>query len=344
MKKILAEKILSLEDTKKFIETVKHLKILVIGDIILDKFTWGNVRRISPEAPVPIVEVKKETFTAGGAGNVCLNIVDIGGNVSFCGKIGNDINGQLLIKMLDTKNIQHYLISEDDYYTITKTRIIAGSQQLVRIDHEQIKELTVSEVNKIKFFLKKEIEKSDGVLISDYGKGMITPYLMKFIIKECLSQHKIITIDPKIKHFLYYKKSTCLTPNQYEASGGIGQHEPENQQDINKLGLKINQKLKSKNLIITQGKDGMSVFTENKEIYHLSAISKEVYDVTGAGDTVISILTLALAIGFDIVKAALLSNFCAAVVIQKIGTATVNPAELGTIIKENIGEISITKY
>ncbi|MCL5674387.1 MAG: D-glycero-beta-D-manno-heptose-7-phosphate kinase [Candidatus Omnitrophica bacterium] len=342
MKKISAEKILSIEDTKGFLEKVKKLNVLVVGDLILDKFIWGSVRRISPEAPVPIVEVRKETVLAGGAGNVCLNIVDLGADVSLCGKIGDDINGQIFVDILNKRNINHSLITENNYATITKTRIIAGSQQLVRIDHEQIKNLISSELEKIKPFFKEAIRRSNAVLISDYGKGMITPSLIQFISRE--AKGRILTVDPKINHFSYYKKVTCLTPNQYEASAGIRLPEPQNQESINRLGIKIRQKLKCRNLIITQGKDGMTIFTETGEIYQLPAISKEVYDVTGAGDTVISVLTLALANGFDILKAGLISNFSAAIVVQKIGTATIMPVELENIVRENIREISITKY
>ncbi len=344
MKKISAERILSIDDVKIFLKKIKALNIFVIGDVILDKFIWGNVRRISPEAPVPIVEVKKETVLAGGSGNVCLNIVDLGGKVYLCGKMGNDVNGRILTDILNKKNITHSLITENNYPTITKTRIIAGSQQVVRIDHEQIKNLAPYELDKIKLFLKETIKNSDGVILSDYGKGMVMPHLIKFISRQAISKNKIVTVDPKIDHFSYYKKVTCLTPNQYEASGGMHLPEPKNQEDINKLGIKIKQKLKCKNLIITQGKDGMTIFTEKGYLYQLPAINKEVYDVTGAGDTVISVLTLALSAGFDVLKAGILSNFSAAIVVQKIGTATVMPAELENIVIENLKRVYIIKY
>lgn len=346
MQKISALKFLDLKTVKAFLGKTGKLNVLVIGDLILDWFIWGQAGRISPEAPVPIVEVKKETCLAGGAGNVCLNLAELGASVTLAARIGEDLNGQLLMDILNKKGIRSFA-TRNDLSTITKTRIIASShgssQQIVRIDREKIEELSGSELKKIESFLRGSLSDYDCVIVSDYGKGMIVPSLIKLLSSRCLHHKKIITVDPKTNHFHYYKKVSCLTPNQIEASAGMRTPEPLTGEGINELGRKIIKKLKCSTLIITQGKEGMTAFDTENRIYHLPAVSKEVYDVTGAGDTVISVLTLALASGMGITGSAILANFAAGVVVQKIGTASILPGELETMVKENIDTLEIEK-
>jgi len=315
---------------EKFLEKIPGVRILVVGDLILDHFLSGQVRRISPEAPVPVLEVRKQIYRCGGAGNVCMNITGLGGNVTIAGIIGDDSNGKLIKEMLENNHIGTFLIERKNFPTSIKTRIIAGSQQMIRVDNERIEKLSQEEQSKIQDFLENEIKNFDAVIISDYGKGVITPSLISSLTGLCKKYKKIITVDPKINHFFYYKNVDCLTPNLMEASAGMHLPEPSSKEEIVMLGKKIIKKLNARNLVITQGKDGMTVFN-NSGIFHLPAISKEVFDVTGAGDTVIAILTLAVACGFELLKAAMFANLAAGVVVQKLGTANVLPDELRKI-------------
>jgi len=322
--------IIKTQHLEKFLKEIPKVRILVVGDLILDHFVTGQVRRISPEAPVPVVEVKKQMYRCGGAGNVCLNIAGLKGHVTICGVIGDDSNGAMLKDILETNNVGTFLLPRKNFPTSIKTRIIAGSQQMIRVDNEQIEKLTQNEIEKMQHFFEKEIENFDAVIISDYGKGVIVPSLITVLVNLCRRYKKIITVDPKVNHFSYYRNVDCLTPNLMEASAGMHLPEPSTEQEITNLGNKIMKTLQSNTLVITRGSHGMTIFTGSKVI-HLPAISKEVFDVTGAGDTVIAVLTLALACGFDIVKAAMFANLAAGVVVQKLGTANVSPDELRTI-------------
>jgi len=322
--------IIKTQHLEKFLKEIPKVRILVVGDLILDHFVTGQVRRISPEAPVPVVEVKKQMYRCGGAGNVCLNIAGLKGHVTICGVIGDDSNGAMLKDILETSNVGTFLLPRKNFPTSIKTRIIAGSQQMIRVDNEQIEKLTQNEIEKMQHFFEKEIENFDAVIISDYGKGVIVPSLITVLVNLCRRYKKIITVDPKVNHFSYYRNVDCLTPNLMEASAGMHLPEPSTEQEITNLGNKIMKTLQSNTLVITRGSHGMTIFTGSKVI-HLPAISKEVFDVTGAGDTVIAVLTLALACGFDIVKAAMFANLAAGVVVQKLGTANVSPDELRTI-------------
>ena len=320
-------KILTPKNLEDFLSRTKNTRILVIGDVILDHFMSGIVRRISPEAPVPVFEVKDQIYRCGGAGNVCLNIKQLGATVTIAGIIGEDSHGRLVKNMFEENHINAFFLTRKDFPTSVKTRVIAGSQQIIRVDNEQQKKLSSEEFVKMKEFFDSVITNVDGIIISDYGKGLVIPELILYLVSLCRKHKKIITVDPKIEHFLYYKNVACLTPNIMEASAGMKIAEPISNAEIVSLGKKIIKKLHCQGLIITRGKDGMTVFT-NTGIFNLPAISKEVFDVTGAGDTVVAVLTLALISGFDPVRSAIFANIAAAVVVQKLGTATVSPQEL----------------
>ena len=325
--------ILSFEEVKRIIKKFEKVKIGVIGDVMLDKYIWGQVKRISPEAPVPVVEILKEDYSLGGAGNVAKNIKSLGGNVVLCGCKGNDENGKILSELLEKWEIENYLFERDSYPTITKTRIIAKTQQLLRVDRER--RLPFSDIQDVKRLIKEKFFSCDGFIISDYGKGFITGEIIKFLQKFAEKNKKIIVVDPKVEHFLFYKKVTCLTPNKYEASAGMYSKEVNSIGETIELGKKIIKKLKCENLMITLGKDGMVVFEKSGNGYHIPAVAKEVYDVTGAGDTVVSSLTLSLATGIDILSASIISNFAAGVVVGKLGTASLTREELKDIFKKN---------
>ncbi|MGB9677751.1 MAG: bifunctional heptose 7-phosphate kinase/heptose 1-phosphate adenyltransferase, partial [Candidatus Ratteibacteria bacterium] len=299
---------------------------------------FGDVERISPEAPVPVVEVKDEKFLPGGAGNISLNIKKIGGNPFLISAIGRDKNGVILKNLIKKEKINSFIL-EKDMPTTIKTRIVAKNQQIVRIDREKIENLSKKEEKIIKNIIQKIIEKTELVILSDYGKGFITENIVNFIKKF----GKRIVVDPKPEHFIFYKNIFCLTPNKNEACLGIGKVNVKKLKDIVQTGIEIINLLQCENLIITLGKDGMLVFKNKKEIYHIPSISKDVYDVTGAGDTVCGIFSLYLSVSNDILQSAIISNFAAGIVVEKFGPATTNRKEFFEFFKKNYKNIFVEK-
>lgn len=326
--KINKEKLLDI--IKKF----PNKKILVVGDIMLDKYIWGEVERISPEAPVPVVEVKKETQNLGACGNVADNVVSVGAKAYVVSIVGGDIYADELRNMMLKKGIiVDGLFTDFSRPTTVKTRIIAQNQQVVRVDKESRVHINPSLFKQIRNYIEDIKSQIDAIIISDYGKGVITKKLLQFLINISKKLDIPIAVDPKIEHFLDYKQVTTLTPNLNEAVLGMRLNKkPQTEQEIYNLGKKILSRLKPKALVITRGPDGMTLF-EKDRIYHIPTRAKEVYDVTGAGDTVISILTLCLASGADFVSGCEISNFAAGIVVGKVGTATVSLKELEETIK-----------
>jgi len=319
----------------KIVENFKKVKIGVIGDLMLDKFVWGEVKRISPEAPVPVVEVIKEDCALGGAGNVALNIKSLGGEVFLTSSVGEDENGKVIADLLKVRGIENYLFTRKDLPTITKTRVIARTQQVVRIDREKKQPFSVSHLQEMDEIMGGRLKNYNGLLISDYGKGFITPGLIK-VLRNFVKKHKkILTVDPKVEHFSYYKEVTCLTPNKFEASLGIHHKEPGNTEELIKLGNGIKKKLKCENLLITLGKEGMILFDKKNRVLRIPATAREVFDVTGAGDTVTAVLTLSLGAGASILESAIISNFAAGVVVGKLGTASLTGRELKQYFNKN---------
>ena len=294
------------KDLLKIINKFKDQKILVIGDLILDKYVEGEVERISPEAPVMIVNKKSENYLLGGAANVAANITSLSGSTILTGFIGKDKEGEKIIKLAEKKKIK--LIPEYTSKTTKKTRITCQNQSLLRIDDEDIAD---------KYFnpnlIKPEINKTDLVIISDYGKGAITSNLMKLL------ENKKTIVDPKPKNKNLYSGVFLITPNTKEAL------EMSYCSEVHQAGEKLKKEL-STNVIITKGKDGMSIF--NKGQRDIPTYAKEVYDVTGAGDTVIATLGLALASGADLNQATIIANYAAGIVVAKRGTSRANLSEL----------------
>ncbi len=322
-----------LDDVRKIIEKFSQSRVLVVGDIMADEFIWGKVNRISPEAPVPVVNVTEETLRLGGAANVVNNIVSLGGEVLLCGVIGNDTVGKRLKRELKKIGVEiEGIVKEDKRPTTVKTRIIAHGQQIVRYDREKRAPLLPESYEKINTFIKKRINDVDAVIISDYGKGVITEPLIKEILFLTKSNGKIISVDPKIYNFYMYKNVTVITPNHYEAANAAGM-EINSEEDLVNAGKLIIEKLKCKSLLITRGEEGMSLFADGK-IVHIPAVAREVYDVTGAGDTVISAFTLCLSAGADFIDGAFISNFAAGIVVGKVGTSTASRKEVVKSIEE----------
>ncbi|MDR3196185.1 MAG: D-glycero-beta-D-manno-heptose-7-phosphate kinase [Endomicrobium sp.] len=319
----------------KLISLFKKQTVLVVGDSMVDKFIWGKVKRISPEAPVPVVEVTKETEALGGAANVANNITALGGKAFMVSAIGEDVIGKTLIEMLLGKNINSdYLVYSSYRPTIIKTRIIAASQQLVRVDKEAKGVFERATKSKIMKNIEEAMPKANAVIISDYGKGVVSSGILKKTIALARKYKIPITVDPKIDHFKKYKKITTMTPNEKEAIEGMGAKNIKTDEDIAVLGNKILKTLGSNSVVITRGEKGMTLIEPNNKVTNIPTRAKEVYDVTGAGDTVISTMTLALAAKADLLNAAEVANFAAGIVVGKLGTATTNPQELGEVIKD----------
>jgi len=316
-----------------------RVKLLVVGDIMMDRSVSGKVSRISPEAPVPVVIVEKEEFNLGGAANVAHNIRSLGGVVSLCGILGKDENGRKLYKKIAEKEIQTQgIFFEPGRQTTVKTRIIAHHphhQQLVRVDRETTDHPKVSTSKVLLGFLAEGINDFDGIVISDYGKGLLTRNLIQTIIKRAKKSKKFVMVDPKVKNFFFYKGATVITPNTQEASEA-SRTSYTDQSSVEEMGRKLLKRLSCKALVITQGEKGMTIFERHQKPYRVPTVAKEVYDVTGAGDTVIGTMALALGTGprVNVKDAASLANYAAGVVVGKVGTAIVNREELLKVIRE----------
>jgi len=320
----------------KGINNFRKSMILVVGDIMLDRFIWGNVSRISPEAPVPVVEVEHETVMLGGATNVVNNLVSLGGSVMMCGVVGNDPPGKEIISRLDELNVDTGGIAiEGDRPTSVKTRIIAHDQQVVRYDREKKISLNPKTTKGFLDFIDEKKENLSALIVSDYGKGVISRQLMdglKSITSDC---NFPITVDPNVKNFPLYKDVTVITPNHNQA-GEIAGIEIINEEDLKKVGKKLLHNKKCKALLITRGKDGMTLFEQEGRVTHIKSIARKVYDVTGAGDTVIATLTLGITGGLDLKSAAYLSNLAGGIVVGEIGTSTLNIDNLKELIDSRL--------
>ena len=323
-----------MERLTRFIPKFEKQKIVVLGDLMVDRFVWGKVSRISPEAPVPVVEVTRESHAFGGAGNVANNITSLGAQAFLLGVVGSDLEAEQLKEGLRERNIDvGGIITDENRPTTIKTRIIAQHQQVVRVDKE-VKGSFSEEVQKDIFSRLEEASAfADAIVISDYGKGVINRPLLKKAITLAHRRGIPVTVDPKIEHFMDYKKVTCITPNLPEAVAGMRYHDVSEESEIYELGKKILKKLSADSVLITRGEKGMTLFEPGGRITHIPTRAKEVFDVTGAGDTVISVFTLALASGSKLGEAAELSNFAAGIVVGKIGTATATREELRSAVE-----------
>lgn len=318
-------------NVEEIIKCMKHFqdkRILVIGDLILDEFIWGRVRRISPEAPVPVVEVERESLRLGGSANVVNNLHALGCKVSLSGVIGNDTNGGRLRKLLDDMNVDcSGIVVKDNRPTAIKTRVIAQHQQIVRFDREKVLPVKRSTAKKIIEYLKENIGRMDAVIISDYGKGVICGDILSEIIPEIRTRNIPIAVDPKPINFSYYKGVTVITPNHYEAAQASG-CDTEDEKGLIDAGRKLLKEREAEAILITRGENGMSLFENNGQTTHIPTMARDVYDVTGAGDTVIATMALSLASRLSLKESAVLSNHAAGIVVGKLGTATATIEEL----------------
>jgi rfaE bifunctional protein kinase chain/domain len=296
---------------------------MIVGDVMLDHYTFGSVTRISPEAPVPVVEVIDEQYLLGGAGNVARNIVALGGRATMVGLIGDDRDGETLSALLEESAIDTALVHDDRRRTTRKTRIIAQNQQIVRVDREHTGELSETVVGALLEFIEKHGQHHDIVIVSDYGKGLITRPIMDALraLKGPDGQRPRILVDPKPVNYDLYTGVDILTPNAKEASEGAGipcawPRGPA------LVGKALFRRLGCRDLLITLGPQGMALFEGPDTGRHIPTFARKVFDVTGAGDTVIATLALGLAAGASLLQAAVLANHAAGIVVAQVGAAT----------------------
>jgi len=311
-------------------------KIAVIGDMMLDSYTWGDVKRISPEAPVPVIEVNEEFNRFGGAANVALNILKLGGIPFPIGVIGNDINGHIFLSLMKDAEINSEgLVVDPKRPTTAKIRVIARDQHVVRIDKESKEYLHRDIQHKIYETVLKNIGSFDGIILQDYNKGVLTPALIKKIITLANRKKKLITVDPKFHNFFSYKNVTVFKPNRKEAEDVLGM-KIKTEEDVNEAGTKLLSKLNSRYLLLTLSEEGIAIYEKGKPGRRMPTKARKVADVSGAGDTVISTLTMALAAGADIMEATYLANYAGGLVCEEVGIVPIEADVLfETVKKEN---------
>lgn len=304
------------------------VKVLVVGDLILDEFIWGQVSRISPEAPIPVVWVKSESFVPGGACNVANNIRSLGGKADVVGVIGNEGRGRMLLELLQQKGVGvSGIIKDITRPTTLKTRVVAHHQQVVRIDREEVAPLSKDIQRRLIQDIRKRLSAFDAICVEDYGKGVITPELVHEIVKLARRHGKIITVDPKESHLSYYRGVSCITPNHHEAST-LAKIPIHDDASLRRCGQKLMRALACQNILITLGENGMCLFQKGLKPVKIPTLAQDVFDVSGAGDTVIGTYTLALGSKAAPIEAAHLANCAAGIVVGKVGTASVTQDEL----------------
>jgi D-beta-D-heptose 7-phosphate kinase/D-beta-D-heptose 1-phosphate adenosyltransferase len=326
---------------EKILDRAASKRITVLGDLMLDEFVWGKVGRISPEAPVPVVEVTGESFYPGGAANVARNLREFIERVSVIGILGNDRSGRQLRELLAEQNIDTSDAIEDEgFCTIVKTRIIALHQQVVRVDREKIVALPAAQIPKVVAAIRNRIEETDAIIFEDYGKGFVTSELVTQIAHEARAAGKIVAADPNPRHSVDWRGVTAVKPNRAEAflSAGIAWRDndepPVKDVDLQHAGEALLKKWETKYVLVTLGEHGMMLFQQNGAPHYIPAKARQVFDVSGAGDTAIALFTLGLVCGATPVEAAEVANHASAVVVSKLGTATVTRDELIASFRE----------
>lgn len=295
---------------------------------MLDHYIWGAVSRISPEAPVPVVHVNTESMQPGGAANVYNNLKALGGNAELCGVIGKDDSGQTLLRALGHQSRRHSGVFLDSSRPTTrKTRILAHSQQVVRYDIEQTGGIAQAITRKILQYVESKLPSLSCLIISDYAKGVITARLMAGLQRLTQNRRILVLVDPKVANVPYYRGVTLITPNHLEAQQASGIFGSDNRA-IHDIGHDLRKKLGCGAVLITRGEHGMSLCESSGKSTHIPAVARQVFDVTGAGDTVMSTLALALSVGASFQEAAMLANHAAGVVVGLVGTAAITPTQL----------------
>jgi D-glycero-beta-D-manno-heptose-7-phosphate kinase len=312
----------------QLLKKVSRLRILVIGDVMLDHYIWGDATRISPEAPVPVVDIARDTWTAGGAANVALNIASLGAQCAVAGFIGRDEHGAKLKEILHAHKIAT-VPTPGTAATIVKTRVLVQHQQLCRLDREDAPDAYRINGAQAEALLKREISACDAIILSDYAKGILTNDIIAAVTKLARAAGKLVALDPKPKRRLAFHGLELITPNKREAVQLAGMEwNPHAPFPAAAVCARLNELYATKYVVITLGEDGMLLSSGGKIISTIPTAAREVYDVSGAGDTALAGLVLALAAGAKLEDAAHFANAAAGVVVGKLGTATVTPQEL----------------
>lgn len=317
---------------KAWVPKLAGKRVLVIGDVMADHYVFGKVERISPEAPIPVVHVDHEEVKPGGAANVACNIAALGGRVTLAGVIGADAMGETLRALLRDKGIDPSgLVKDNDRPTIQKSRVLANHQQVVRVDREKRTALSASASEAFQSACLRGLEGCDAVLISDYAKGALSGPLCASIIAKAKQLGKLVAADPKPANMAWFAGATIVTPNlgEAQASSGVAITDDASAEAAGKV---LMDRLKAASVLVTRGEHGMSLVQANGTVTHIPTRAREVFDVTGAGDTVIATLTLAMAAGAPLPEASALANAAAGIVVAEVGVAVVTPAELSAAL------------
>ena len=329
---------MDLRRIREIISGFGDARVLILGDIMLDEYMYGSVDRISPEAPVPVVNISSSKILLGGAANVAANICSLGGEALLLGTVGDDEAASKISQLLKTEKISNTLLVTDlTRCTTIKTRIIAHSQQIVRADREDRHEVNPDVEKEIISRFMSVVDDIQAVIISDYGKGVINQSLLEKLMSVCLEKNIFVAVDPKETHFNNYQRVSLITPNHHEAGFAYGRR-IHSEKDLLEVGKGLLKRLHAKSILITRGPDGMSLFTEDSEPTHIPTFAKKVYDVTGAGDTVIAVFVAATCAGADLVESAIVANAGAGLTVGEIGTATVTIDDLRQELEHNIKE------
>jgi len=325
--------ILPVKRAIEILDTVRDRRIVVLGDVMLDEFVWGDVTRISPEAPVPVVDVRRESVHLGGAANVLANLVALGTRGSVVGVVGNDATGERLRSSLnELGGGNDTLIVDDSRPSTTKTRIIAHNQLVVRADRESRKPVTAGIEDQIIARLKQILEDASAFVVSDYDKGVVTPRILDEILPFAYERLPVL-VDPKLRNFDSYRPASLVTPNHHEALR-MSNTEDDSDEGLSDAAKAIRKRLNCDAVLITRGDKGMMLLGGGYETVYVGTAAREVYDVTGAGDTVIAALAVGLAAGATMIEAAIFANQAAGIVVGKVGTATASADELITAIHQ----------
>ena len=325
---------ISSERLQAILGGLKGRKIAVIGDLMIDRYVWGSVHRISPEAPVPVVEIESESVRLGGAANVANNIASLGGTPLLVGLVGNDHEGSVLRTMAtEAGSDLRGIVVDGSRPTTVKTRVIAGGQHVVRIDNESKADCPDHLVTRLVDAVRYSIHEIDGIIIEDYNKGVITAELIGQVIGVARKYGKIITVDPKFNHFFEYTNVSVFKPNRREVEEVLGGR-LSSDQEVTAAGRKLLEELHAENILLTRGEQGMSLFEAGGGVMHLPTAATVVQDVSGAGDTVISTLTMALAAGATVREACILANHAGGIVVGSVGIVPVHPEQLAAAARQ----------
>jgi D-glycero-beta-D-manno-heptose-7-phosphate kinase len=334
---------MNLTRLQRIFDRASSKRIMVIGDLMLDEFVWGKVGRISPEAPVPVVEVTGESFYPGGAANVARNLREFVDHVAVIGLLGKDRSGQQLHETLAEEKIDVSNAVEDEVFrTIVKTRIIARHQQVVRVDREQFVSPSPTQIAKVVAAVRKNIPETDAIIFEDYGKGFLTNELVSQIARDAHEKGKLVAADPNPRHSIDWRGATVVKPNRAEAflAAGIPWRDPDETPaedvELRRAGEALLKKWEAKYVLVTLGEHGMMLFQQKEPPHYIPTKARQVFDVSGAGDTAIALFTLGLACEATPIEAAEIANHGSAIVVSKLGTATVARDELIASFKDDL--------